>query len=142
MKQDHNVARVLKKDGVSNIVLKKFENLPTIELGSVKRKLGHGSWAARVIYNKIFGGVLIKQLPGEGNRLHYHPDADECWIILEGSWEWFIDGQGIKKVSKNDIVVVRQGIKHKITCVGRRPGIRLAITKPDVNHVYAEGSRK
>ncbi|HRK36738.1 MAG TPA: cupin domain-containing protein, partial [Candidatus Hydrogenedentes bacterium] len=68
----------------------------------------------------------------------YHPDADECWVILEGEWEWFIDGEGAKKVSQHDIVVVRKGTKHKITCIGDKPGIRFAITRPDVNHVYAD----
>ena len=38
----------------------------------------------RVIYNSRFAGVIIKQNPGVGNRMHYHPDADECWKILEG----------------------------------------------------------
>ena len=71
-------------------------------------------------------------------QLHYHPDADECWVILKGTWEWFIDGEGTRKVGPNDIVVVRQGIKHQITCVGDEPGIRFAVTAPDVNHVYAE----
>lgn len=141
MKQDNDVSRVLKEDGVSKVILKEFENFSTVKLGAIKRALPDGSWAVRVVYNKIFGGVLIKQLPGEGNRLHYHPDADECWIILEGKWEWFIEGEGIKKVSRNDIVVVRQGTKHKITCIGKKPGIRLAITKPDVNHVYVGGKR-
>lgn len=140
MKKDHDVSRVLKNDGVSKVVLKKFENFPTIKLSRIKRALSHNSWAARVIYNKRFGGVLIKQFPGEGNRLHYHPDADECWIILEGQWEWFIEGEGIKKVYRNDIVVVKKGTKHKITCIGKKPGIRLAITKPDVTHVYVGGN--
>ena len=140
MKHDHDVTRVLKDDGVSKVVLKKFENRSTTSLKEIKRELGRGSWAARVIYNPRFGGVLIRQMPGEGNRLHLHPHADECWVILEGEWEWFIEGEGVKKVSTNDIIVVRQGIKHKITCIGKKPGIRLAITMPDVDHVYAQES--
>ena len=67
-----------------------------------------------------------------------HPDDDECWVILAGEWEWYIDGEGTKKVSQNDIVVVQKGVKHKITCIGENPGIRFAITAPDVTHVYAE----
>ena len=102
--------------------------------------MGTDSWAVRVVYNKRFGGVLIQQKPGEGNRLHYHPDADECWVILAGEWEWYIEGEGVKKVSVNDIVLVKEGVKHKIKCVGNEPGIRFAITAPDVNHVYSDES--
>ena len=136
---DDNVQRVLERDGVKKIVLGDFENLPTLNLNEIKGEMDSAaSWAVRVIYNERFGGVLIKQNPGEGNRLHHHQNADECWVILEGEWEWYIEGAGTKRVSKNDIVTVRKGTAHKITCVGNNPGIRLAITMPDVDHVYED----
>tara|TARA_B100000579_G_C22065882_1_gene503605 strand:+ start:93 stop:509 length:417 start_codon:yes stop_codon:yes gene_type:complete len=138
MSHEDNVNKVLKKDGVSSIDLKTFENNPTTSLKNVSEKFNTTSWAARVVYNERFGGVLIKQNPGEGNRLHYHPDADECWVILEGEWEWYIDGVGTKTVKKNDIVLVKKNVKHKITCIGEKPGIRFAITKPDVDHIYED----
>ena len=33
---------------------------------------------------------------------------------------------------------INQNIKHKITCIGDKPGIRFAITAPDVDHVYTD----
>ncbi len=139
MKKEKNVKKVLRKDGVSKVYLgKNFENLTSININDLSNKLGKDSWAARVVYNKIFGGVLIHQKPGEGNRLHYHPDTDECWVIIKGKWEWYIKGKGTRVVKKNDIVVVRKGTVHQITCIGKTSGIRFAITKPDVNHVYTD----
>lgn len=135
---DDDVARVLHKDGVERVVINDFENIPATSLDDIKSQMGDGSWAVRVVYNDRFGGVLIKQNPGEGNRLHYHGQADECWVILEGEWEWYIEGVGTRRVSVNDIVVVQKGTNHKITCVGDKPAIRLAITMPDVDHVYVE----
>lgn len=135
---DNDLKNVLKKDGVDDVIVGELENLPTTNVDELRRKMGDGSWAARLVYNDRFGGVLIQQQPGEGNRLHYHPDADECWVILAGEWEWFIEGEGTKKVSVNDIIVVGKGVKHRITCIGDTPGIRFAITAPDVNHVYVE----
>ena len=139
-KEIHNddVLSVLKDDGVPKIILKEYENLSTISLNNIISDMGKAPWAVRVVYNELFGGVLICQNPGEGNRKHYHPDADECWVIMEGEWEWFIEGKGIKKVKKNDIIVVQKGTPHQITCIGAKPGIRFAITKPDVNHVYSD----
>jgi len=136
MKHDDNVSSVLVNDGVDIIDLETFENQTCLSIDDISAKYGDTSWATRAVYNERFGGVLIKQFPGQGNRLHYHPDADECWVILEGEWEWFIEGEGTKIVKKNDIVLVKKNIKHKITCIGNQPGIRFAITKPDVNHVY------
>ena len=135
---EDDVSIVLKDDGVKKIVLDEFENLSTTRLNELKSKLGAPPWAARVVYNKRFGGVLICQNPSEGNRLHYHPNADECWVILEGEWEWYIEGIGKKVVKKDDIVLVRQGTPHQIKCIGQEPGIRFAITAPDVEHVYCD----
>ncbi len=135
---DADLKNVLKDDGVHNVIIGDLENVSTTNVDELRKKMGPGSWAVRVIMNKRFGGVLIQQQPGEGNRLHYHPDADESWVILDGDWEWYIEGEGTKKVSINDIVVVTENVKHKITCVGNKPGIRLAITAPDVTHIYSE----
>jgi quercetin dioxygenase-like cupin family protein len=136
MKSDTDVNNVLKEDGVGHVELGEYENISTVNLEEVRAKMGPGSWAVRIAYNETFGGVLIQQHPGEGNRKHFHPDADENWVILDGEWQWWIDGQGTKKVKKHDIVVVPKGVLHQITCIGSGPGVRYAVTKPDVNHVY------
>ena len=47
-------------------------------LAELREEFGMGSWAVRIAFNNLFGGVIIQQQPGEGNRLHCHPDADEC----------------------------------------------------------------
>ena len=138
---DSDVKRVLTNDGLSPDsldIFHKYENKETISLDELRDELGMGSWAVRIAYNDRFGGVIIQQQPGEGNRKHYHPDADENWVIMDGEWEWWIDGIGFRKVKKDDIIIVPAGVKHKITCIGSSPGVRYAITMPDVNHVYEE----
>ena len=137
-KHDKDVVKVLHNDGVKKVIIGDLENISTTNIDDLVEKMGNGSWAVRLVYNEKFGGVVIQQQPGEGNRLHYHPDADECWVIISGSWEWYIEGEGTKVVNKNDIVVVKKTIKHKITCIGNMPGIRFAITAPDVDHVYTD----
>lgn len=139
MNGEKDLHKVMHDDGVQNVNVIDFENKPVTSLDELQEKAGSPPWAVRVVYNERFGGVLIAQRPGEGNRLHYHPDADECWVILKGEWEWFIEGEGTKKVYKNDIVLVRRNRKHRIKVVGKELGIRLAITQPDVEHVFVEG---
>ncbi|OGX23506.1 MAG: hypothetical protein A2Y03_05000 [Omnitrophica WOR_2 bacterium GWF2_38_59] len=135
---DKDVSHVLKDDGVHTVLIgEEYENISCTDLETIKKRCGTPPWAVRIVYNELFGGVLICQKPGEGNRLHYHPDADECWVIMEGQWEWYIEGEGTKKVKEKDIVVVKKGTDHKITCIGDVPGIRFAVTAPDVNHVYS-----
>jgi mannose-6-phosphate isomerase-like protein (cupin superfamily) len=138
MSSETDVVKILIDDGLDSIdwkTLRKYENISTISLVQLRDELGMGSWAVRIAYNNLFGGVIIQQNSGEGNRKHYHPDADENWIIMDGVWEWWIEGKGKKIVKQNDIIVVPKGIPHLITCI-EGPGARYAITKPDVNHVY------
>jgi quercetin dioxygenase-like cupin family protein len=141
MIQDDDVKRVLTDDGLdpnSLHIFHKYENCTTVSLELLRKELGLGSWAVRIAYNNRFGGVIIQQQPGEGNRKHYHPDADENWVIMDGEWEWWIEGQGTKKVKKGDVIVVPCKTWHHIKCVGDSPGVRYAITAPDVNHVYED----
>ena len=62
----------------------------------------------------------------------------ENWVILDGEWEWWIEGIGTQRVKQHDIIVVPKNTWHHIRCVGDGPGVRYAITRPDVNHVYED----
>lgn len=140
-KEIHNddVTSVLVKDGVPTVMIgEEYENNPLTQLHKIKEMCGSPPWAMRIAFNDKFGGVVICQNPGQGNRLHFHPDADECWVILEGEWEWYIEGEGVKNASVSDFIVVPKGVKHQIKCVGDKPAIRFAITAPDVDHVYSD----
>ena len=108
-KSDSDLVRVLEEDGVPVSELEKYENCTTVNLQELRDDLGMGSWAVRIAYNDLFGGVVIQQHPGEGNRKHFHPDADENWVILDGEWEWWIEGVGTQRVKTHDITVVPRG---------------------------------
>ena len=136
--KDNNINKILKDDGVAQIDIDGFANLTNVSLDKLKEKFGKAGWAARVAHNDRFQSVLICQNPGEGNRKHYHPDSDEFWYIVEGELEWWIEGKGVHKVKAGDGVCVKAKTPHQIKCVGDKPGIRLAIVKPDVDHVYVD----
>jgi quercetin dioxygenase-like cupin family protein len=96
------------------------------------------SWSHRVVNTENNSATLIHQQPGEGNRRHYHPDWNEWWYIVDGEWEWEIDGE-TKMIKKDDVVFIPKGVVHKITAVGDKPAIRLAVSREDVAHVYPDG---
>lgn len=105
---DSDLVRVLKNDGVDHSELLKYENCSTVNLSELRDDLGMGSWAVRIAYNDLFGGVVIQQHPGEGNRKHFHPDADENWVILDGEWEWWIEGIGTQRVKRTTLLWYRK----------------------------------
>jgi CMP-N-acetylneuraminic acid synthetase/quercetin dioxygenase-like cupin family protein len=130
-----DVPSILAKDGikvndlfdVNNeiVALKKIlESMPKDE-----------SWSKRIIDTESNSMTIICQMPGEGNRRHHHPDWNEWWYIVEGRWDWEIEGE-VKSVVKGDIVFMKKNRKHKITAAGLSRAIRMAISRSDVAHVY------
>ena len=132
-----DVPSILAKDGVEvndlfdvNNEVSKLSDI----LNSMPKDV---SWSKRVIDTESNSMTVISQLPGEGNRKHYHPDWNEWWYIVEGEWEWDIEGE-IKKIVKGDIVFMRKNRKHKITAIGTSRETRMAVSRSDVAHVYEE----
>ena len=138
---DANVARILDGDGVSINNQDSF-NMEKVSLDELIKKYGRKkSWSHTVINSPSNSATLIAQLPGEGNRMHYHHDWDEWWYIIEGKWEWFVEGEK-KEINKGEIIYIERNRKHKITAIGNKMAIRLAVSRYDVDHVYIEGDYK
>lgn len=56
----------------------------------------HGTdraWSEQVLLDQRNRANMIHQLPGDGNRPHWHPDMDEWWVVLKGELEWRVGGQ-------------------------------------------------
>lgn len=135
---DHSevdVESILKKDGVIINDLASV-NREVINFFDILHEKGvTHSWSKRVIDTENNSATIIAQLPGEGNRLHYHPNWNEWWYIIDGEWEWEIEGEK-KIIKKGDIVFMEKGRQHKITAAGNKIAIRLAVSRADVAHVY------
>ena len=130
-----DVPLILKKDGVEHNDLfdsnKEIVNLNEI----LRKKSATSSWSKRVIDTDSNSMTIIAQMPGEGNRRHYHPDWNEWWYIVQGEWEWEIEGE-IKRIKTGDIVMMEKRRVHKITAVGDKMAIRMAVSRSDVEHIY------
>ena len=130
-----NVEKILKQDGVESNDLYDI-NKEVVSLNNILTNMNSNiSWSKRVIDSDSNSMTIISQLPGEGNRLHYHPNWNEWWYIIDGQWEWEIEGSK-RIVSKGDIVFMPKNKMHKITAIGTKPAIRMAVSRSDVAHVY------
>jgi CMP-N-acetylneuraminic acid synthetase/quercetin dioxygenase-like cupin family protein len=129
------VPEILKKDGVFKSYFD-HENEPLVDIDQLLKKYGDNlSWCHRLVNTENNSATLIAQMPGEGNRLHFHPNWNEWWYILKGEWKWSIEGEKII-VKKGDFVFIEKGKRHKITAMGNEIAIRLAVSRADVEHVY------
>ena len=129
-----DVPDILRKDGVINNNLFS-SNQEIVNLGTILEDAPEPSWSHRVVDSDSNSATIICQKPGEGNREHHHPDWNEWWYIIDGEWEWEIEG--VKKIVRSgDFVFIEKNRKHKITATGTKPAIRLAVSRSDVEHVY------
>jgi CMP-N-acetylneuraminic acid synthetase/quercetin dioxygenase-like cupin family protein len=132
---DADRLRVLLEDGVDVNNMKNFNK----EIAHVPEIINSNPddhcWSHTLINSESTCVTLIAQMPGEGNRLHYHTDWDEWWYIIKGTWEWYVEGVSMK-VTQGDVVFIERNKKHKITAVGPGQSIRLAVSREDVDHVY------
>tara|TARA_R100000995_G_scaffold44652_1_gene21001 strand:+ start:8242 stop:9378 length:1137 start_codon:yes stop_codon:yes gene_type:complete len=133
-----DVPSILAKDGVNTNDLHSANSEIPVNVKDIISSFDSSvSWSKRVVNTENNSATLIHQMPGEGNRAHYHPEWNEWWYIVDGQWEWDIEGQKII-VGKDDIVFIPKNRVHHITAVGDKPAIRLAVSREDVEHVYPE----
>lgn len=134
--RESDVPSILAKDGVINNDL--FDcNKEIVNLSEIISQMGKGSWSKRIVNTENNSATLISQMPGEGNRKHYHDNWNEWWYIVDGEWEWEIEGEK-KVVKKGEVVFIEKGKWHKITAIGDKPAIRLAVSREDVDHIYED----
>ena len=102
---DADVPGILVKDGIEINDL--FDvNKEIVALSEVLNSMPKDkSWSKRIVDSESNSMTLVCQMPGEGNRRHHHPDWNEWWYIVEGEWDWEIEGK-VKKVTKGDIVFI------------------------------------
>lgn len=133
-----DVPSILKQDGIEYTdfedINKEHHNIDAVINSMPKDR----SWSKTLVNSESNSVTLIAQRPGEGNRLHYHPEWNEWWYILQGRWEWEIED--VKKIiSTGDFIFMKKGRKHKITARGDKElSIRMAVSRYDVEHIYPE----
>ena len=133
--KDRNVKKILSDDGVIHNDFDDENQLICDVKEIINKNQNLQSWSKRLVNTESNSATIICQMPGEGNRKHYHSDWNEWWYILEGEWEFEIEGKK-HLIKKNNFILIKKNLKHKITAVGDKPAIRLAVSRSDVDHIY------
>jgi len=132
---DKNREKILVDDGVLSNSMNNFNKEHVSIDKIIEQNSKNKSWSHTLINSPSNSATLIAQMPGEGNRMHFHPNWDEWWYIIQGEWEWSIEGEK-KIIQKGEIVFIERNKIHKITAIGKNMSIRLAVSRADVDHVY------
>ena len=138
---DADRERILIEDGVSDNNMFNYNKEKVSIDDIINSNPDNKSWSHTVVNSLSNSATLIAQMPGEGNRMHYHHNWDEWWYILKGEWEWLVEGER-KRIKAGELVFIERNRIHKITAKGNQMAIRLAVSREDVDHVYTEDNYK
>lgn len=130
----NDVPQILEDDGL-NSFSEELLNITNIE-DIIKQMPSDKSWSTRIVNSPSNCITLIQQLPGEGNRKHYHRNWNEVWLIYSGKWQVQYNSEKYKNVRKGDVVCIPRNTLHHIEVIGNNPGLRIAISRSDVLHIY------
>ena len=77
--------------------------------------------------------VECKSTPGAGAPPNHHATEEESFLVLEGSFEFMIDGD-TRRVGVGDFVRIPTGSLHAFSAVGESPGRLLIVNAPGRMH--------
>jgi mannose-6-phosphate isomerase-like protein (cupin superfamily) len=140
MEIEYDVKEILKKDGIEMQDLGNGESIEVTSLDKLMEENGkYSSWAKRIIDTSSSGffqiGTMVSQAKGSGCRKHSHPDCDEVWVIMRGSFQCLV-GDNVYDVKQGDVVFTKKGTTHQITVTSDEPGIRLSIAVDNQKNYY------
>jgi len=67
--------------------------------------------------------------PGASVALHRHPSYQETFIVLEGQFDFEVDGER-HSLGPGELVVIPRGAVHGFACTSREAGRMLTISTP------------
>tara|TARA_B100001175_G_C19513872_1_gene645802 strand:+ start:5086 stop:6237 length:1152 start_codon:yes stop_codon:yes gene_type:complete len=138
---DSDVTRILPADGILNNVNKYQNKMKSNIYKIIESMPKESSWSYTLVNSTSNRSTLLAQMPGEGNRRHYHEDWDEWWLIIKGEWEFDYNNK-ILFAKKGDLIFLKRNTIHKIKATGDQLSIRMAVSRDDVEHIYLEEDYK
>jgi len=142
MNDPDQVAKLLSTDGIKNIDVNLLKNQTLTKLKDVMNSFPKGESFAKRIVNAsdsapINSGSLICQNKGEGVRKHYHPEADEFWVMIKGLHKFEIGKDNKEFIAEpGDIVYSPKNEFHKVTIISEEQGVRFAISLEEKKAIY------
>ncbi|MGB9168982.1 MAG: cupin domain-containing protein [Nitrososphaeraceae archaeon] len=100
----------------------------------------HGAkFTIKVLTSETNGSYTILDVlhpPKLGPTLHIHPKGSETFYIVEGDYEFILDGESVTG-RPGDVIFVPKGVQHRFI-VGYKGGHALVISPPELEFYFYE----
>jgi quercetin dioxygenase-like cupin family protein len=98
----------------------------------------HGAkFTIKVLTSETNGNYTVLDVihpPNLGPALHMHPRGPETFYIIDGNYEFVLDGKSIMGKS-GDVIFVPTGAPHRFV-VGEKGGHAIVISPPDLEFYF------
>ncbi|MDH5439622.1 MAG: cupin domain-containing protein [Candidatus Bathyarchaeota archaeon] len=106
-------------------------NRPVDSLEEVKTRNGNPPWRERELATERFRMVVLCWPPGFVYPKHYHPRADEFWLIQEGRIRVSFDEGPAKEAGPGSFLFAKKGTVHEMANIGKDRLIMIAVVIPN-----------
>jgi quercetin dioxygenase-like cupin family protein len=100
-------------------------------LEEVKARNGNPPWRERELATERFRMVVLCWPPGFVYPKHYHPRADEFWLIQEGRIRVSFDEGPAKEAGPGSVLFAKKGTVHEMANIGKDRLIMIAVVIPN-----------
>ena len=100
-------------------------------LEEVKTRNGNPPWRERELATERFRMVVLCWPPGFVYPKHYHPRADEFWLIQEGGIRVSFDEGPAKEAGPGSVLFAKKGTVHEMANIGKDRLIMIAVVIPN-----------
>jgi quercetin dioxygenase-like cupin family protein len=98
----------------------------------------HGAkFTIKVLTSETNGDYTVLDIvhpPNIGPALHMHPKGPETFYIVDGNYEFILDGKSISGKS-GDVIFVPKGVPHRFI-VGSQGGRAIVISPPELEFYF------
>jgi len=100
-------------------------------LEEVMARNGNPPWRERELATERFRMVVLCWPPGFVYPKHYHPRADEFWLIQEGRIRVSFDEGPAKEAGPGSVLFAKKGTVHEMANIGKDRLIMIAVVIPN-----------
>ena len=100
-------------------------------LADIKTRNGPPPWREPVLATERFRMVLLCWPPGYHHPRHYHPRADESWLIYEGQVRVIFDDGTTVVADPGSVLFAKKGTVHDMTVTSKESLLLVAIVAPN-----------
>jgi quercetin dioxygenase-like cupin family protein len=100
-------------------------------LDEVKARNGDPPWREMELATERFRMVVLCWPPGFVYPKHYHPRADEFWLVREGKVRVAFDDEPATVAGPGSVLFAEKGTVHEMAAIGEEPLIMIAVVIPN-----------